>query len=92
MNDCLEVSFRGFVGDGFRLVIYHFFHQFEPFGVSGIILISWSHFAVHTWPEDCYAAFDVFTCGEMVPELAIESLKEDFQAQRVDVQIIPRGF
>jgi len=39
------------------------FHQFEPHGVSGVLVISESHFAVHTWPELGYAAIDLFTCG-----------------------------
>jgi S-adenosylmethionine decarboxylase proenzyme len=73
-------------------IIDHHFHQFKPYGVSGVILIAWSHFAVHTWPEDGYAAFDVFTCGEMYPELAIEDLEKSFGAKKVDVQILSRGF
>jgi S-adenosylmethionine decarboxylase len=40
------------------------FHQFEPHGVSGVLVISESHFAIHTWPELGYAAIDLFTCGE----------------------------
>jgi S-adenosylmethionine decarboxylase proenzyme len=73
------------------IIDYHF-HQFEPFGVSGVILIAWSHFAIHTWPEDRYAAFDVFTCGEMYPELAIAELEKSFEAEEVSVKIIPRGY
>ncbi|MBS7248023.1 MAG: adenosylmethionine decarboxylase [Candidatus Jordarchaeales archaeon] len=41
------------------------FHKFEPVGVSGIILISESHVSIHTWPEDGYAAIDIFTCGDV---------------------------
>ena len=39
------------------------FHQFSPQGVSGVVVISESHLAIHTWPEFGYAAIDVFTCG-----------------------------
>ena len=39
------------------------FHAFEPQGVSGVLVISESHFAVHAWPEHDYAAVDLFTCG-----------------------------
>ena len=42
------------------------FHQFTPQGVSGVVVISESHFAVHAWPEHEYAAVDLFTCGESV--------------------------
>ncbi len=68
------------------------FHQFEPEGVSGVILISWSHFSVHTWPEASYAGCDIFTCGdEMDPEIAMAVMKDGFCAQTVRFQIIPRG-
>ncbi|MGO0122235.1 adenosylmethionine decarboxylase [Desulfothermobacter acidiphilus] len=42
------------------------FHKFSPQGVSGVVVISESHLAIHTWPELGYAAVDVFTCGERV--------------------------
>ena len=69
------------------------FHQFEPQGASGVILIQESHFSVHTWPEEGYAAADIFTCGEeMDPYIAIEVLKEKFGAGEVRYQKIIRGF
>ena len=51
------------------------FHSFEPQGVSGVVVISESHFAVHAWPEHDYAAVDLFTCGTGVDfDIAVESL------------------
>ena len=47
-------------------VISSHFHSFMPQGVSGVVVISESHFAVHAWPEHEYAAVDLFTCGENV--------------------------
>ena len=38
-------------------------HQFEPQGLTGIILLAESHISIHTWPEKGEAAIDVFTCG-----------------------------
>ena len=73
-------------------IIQSFFHQFEPAGVTGIIMIAESHFSVHTWPENTYASFDILTCGEMEPEAAIEELRTGFEAQRVDVRVFPRGY
>src|SRR5574344_1613675 len=40
------------------------FHMFNPYGVSGVVIISESHLAIHTWPELGYAAVDLFTCGD----------------------------
>ncbi|MGI6574442.1 MAG: adenosylmethionine decarboxylase, partial [bacterium] len=42
------------------------FHKFSPQGVSGVVIISESHLSIHTWPENGYAAIDVFTCGDRV--------------------------
>ena len=47
-------------------VIDSYFHEFKPQGVSGVVVISESHFAVHAWPEHDYAAEDLFTCGDGV--------------------------
>ena len=47
------------------------FHEFSPFGVSGMVVIAESHLSIHTWPEYGYAAVDVFTCGDLIkPEVA----------------------
>ncbi|MFC1510168.1 adenosylmethionine decarboxylase [Candidatus Omnitrophota bacterium] len=68
------------------------FHQFEPVGVTGFLLLAESHFFLHTWPQERYVAFDIFTCGPMFPERAIERLTEDFKASRVKTQVIKRGY
>ncbi|MGI6678561.1 MAG: adenosylmethionine decarboxylase [Dehalobacterium sp.] len=68
------------------------FHKFSPQGVSGVVVISESHLAIHTWPELGYASVDVFTCGDRVdPWDACKILKESFQAGTVEAQEIARG-
>jgi S-adenosylmethionine decarboxylase len=42
------------------------FHEFSPFGISGMVIIAESHLSIHTWPEYGYAAVDVFTCGDLI--------------------------
>lgn len=27
------------------------FHEFNPFGISGMVIIAESHLSIHTWPE-----------------------------------------
>src|SRR6476659_8742600 len=39
------------------------FHQFEPQGVTGTVLLAESHLAIHTWPESRSATVDVFVCN-----------------------------
>ncbi|MFO7173949.1 MAG: adenosylmethionine decarboxylase [Bacillota bacterium] len=68
------------------------FHKFSPQGVSGMVIISESHLAVHTWPELGYAAVDVFTCGEHVdPWVSMRYICEAFGAQNVTATETLRG-
>jgi S-adenosylmethionine decarboxylase proenzyme len=48
------------------IVLGESFHQFNPHGVSGVVIIAESHLCIHTWPEYSYAAVDIFTCGDSV--------------------------
>lgn len=68
------------------------FKQFEPVGVSGYIFIAESHLSIHTWPEENYAAVDIFTCGkEMSAQVAIDFLENKLGAKKVIVQKLSRG-
>ncbi len=68
------------------------FHKFSPQGVSGVVVISESHLAIHTWPELGYAAVDVFTCGQKVnPWDACNYVAEMFGAEHVDASEVIRG-
>lgn len=68
------------------------FHRFSPQGVSGVVVISESHLAVHTWPELGYAAIDVFTCGTRVdPWDACNYVVEGFRATSVTATEMRRG-
>lgn len=68
------------------------FHQFAPWGISGVVVIAESHLAIHIWPENRYAAIDVFTCGETVQiEVAIAHLKRAFRSKRAVQQRFTRG-
>jgi S-adenosylmethionine decarboxylase len=68
------------------------FHQFTPIGVSGIILLSESHCSIHTWPEEQYAAIDIYTCGEHVfPQIACDYIAEKLGALEVCITSVERG-
>jgi S-adenosylmethionine decarboxylase len=73
-------------------LIKPFFHQFAPQGVSGVIIISESHFTIHTWPEYGYAAVDVFTCGDVIDmDVAAQTLRDGFRAQSIQKMMFSRG-
>ncbi len=62
------------------------FHNFEPQGVSGVIIIAESHFSVHAWPEHDYAAVDIFTCGEKIDfEAAVAAIKSGLKSENTIV-------
>jgi len=88
---CLEATARaGLTAVGER------FHQFEPQGVTGTVLLAESHLAIHTWPEDNFATVDVFVCNYLHDNTVkanrlLEFLREALQPQRVHEQSIRRG-
>jgi S-adenosylmethionine decarboxylase len=68
------------------------FHQFSPVGVSGIILLSESHCSIHTWPDEEYAAIDIYTCGEHVfPQVACDYIAKELSAKEMHVTSVERG-
>ncbi len=67
-------------------------HAFNPHGLSGVIVIAESHIAIHTWPEDGYAAVDIFTCGEaIIAERIYENLIQQFKPEAHSYQVIHRN-
>jgi S-adenosylmethionine decarboxylase len=73
-------------------IIGSHFHQFSPFGISGVVVIAESHVAIHTWPEHGYAAVDIFTCGETLqPEVAAQFFVDKFQARHPSLFEMKRG-
>jgi S-adenosylmethionine decarboxylase len=69
-----------------------YFFRFSPTGVSGVVIVAESHISVHTWPEEGYAALDVYTCGEKAdPEKAVDYILEKFGAQYAHVSEVKRG-
>lgn len=73
-------------------VIKTIFHNFKPFGVSGLVIIAESHFSIHTWPEYKFASIDIYTCGEEInPWDAYEYLKEKLKPANPIVMEMKRG-
>jgi S-adenosylmethionine decarboxylase len=68
------------------------FHMFNPYGVSGAVIIAESHLTIHTWPEHGYAAVDVFTCGpEVNTQVAVDYLIKGLKATRAESRTHLRG-
>jgi S-adenosylmethionine decarboxylase proenzyme len=73
-------------------IVQTVFHKFAPWGISGVVVIAESHLAIHIWPENRYAAIDVFTCGANVRmDIASAFLKRAFQSKRAVQKTFSRG-
>lgn len=73
-------------------VVGESFHQFSPQGVTGILSIAESHISIHTWPEYCYAAADIFTCGSSFqPRDAADILINLLESKEQDIVEVERG-
>jgi S-adenosylmethionine decarboxylase len=88
----LEKLLRSSVVESGATEIGHIFHKFAPHGVSGVVLISESHFSIHTWPEKKYAAVDLFTCNNKVDISYIYGkLKKELNSKSSTITEIHRG-
>ncbi len=71
-------------------IVEECFKKFEPIGITYFAIISTSHFSVHTWPENGYAAVDLFSCSEFDEEYICELLKTFFKASEVKSSLVVR--
>ena len=65
-------------------------HRFKPMGVSYIAVISTSHISIHTWPEDGYAAVDIFSCTQGIPQEVAQALGRTLGADTIRTKMIRR--
>ena len=68
-------------------------HQFDPFGVTIVAIISESHVALHTYPENGHVSLDIFHCSqESAPAEALRQyLASALGAQKAETMLIQRG-
>lgn len=72
-------------------VLGHRFHQFEPWGVTGVVLLAESHLSLHTWPEEGLLTLDCFTCGAMDPDVIIRHVQNYLTPTRERRTVLERG-
>ena len=65
--------------------------SFDRGGVTGFVILIESHMAIHTFPEDGYASFDIFSCKEFDMDYAASQLMEKLGAKKVEKNSIIRG-
>ena len=84
MTDIVEVSKLTKLSESFN--------QFAPHGVTGVFLLEESHLSVHTWPENNYAALDLFSCVSLEnPEKIEDLITKHCGNVKIDFKVIKRG-
>ena len=101
-NDCKEVKINNseFVRKIFLeaaklgnvTIVNECFHEFSPYGITGVLVIAESHMSIHTWPEHKYAAVDIFSCGNEVDyNQIIYYLQNKLKCKKISSISINRG-
>jgi S-adenosylmethionine decarboxylase proenzyme len=91
-KDFLRLILRKAASEAGATVVTDVFHEFNPHGISGVVVIAESHLAIHTWPEYDFAAVDFFTCGnDIAPDLAMEYLRTGLKANHFSIVELKRG-
>jgi S-adenosylmethionine decarboxylase len=90
--DLIEQALRQCVDAAGATLLHIHLHHFEPNGgVSGVAVLAESHISIHSWPENGYAALDVFMCGKAKPEACVPVLRKAFKPKRIAVSELLRG-
>ena len=88
----IETIFLDSLNNSGATYINHFFHHFSPQGVSGVVVIAESHLSIHTWPEEGYAALDVFTYGDKeIGDTVVQNLVRSFDTDDYSITYVMRG-
>ena len=53
-------------------------------GITAITVLSTSHIAIHTWPEENAATYDVHSCRDFSPELVRLIIEEVFETTDIE--------
>ena len=68
-------------------------HHFGPEqGVTGVALLAESHISIHSWPQQGYAAVDIFLCGRRdAVSAALDALSAHLKPAQSRVSVLERG-
>ncbi len=92
-TDQLRAVFARLISDlGLKTIGEGSWHQFpDEQGVTGLVMLTESHLACHTYPEYRTATFNLYCCRERPEWNWQENLKELLGAEKVNVSKIVRG-
>lgn len=94
LADCgrIEALLREAAAAAGATILHSHFHAFGAGqGVTGVVLLAESHISIHTWPEQRFAAADIFMCGASRPELALAVLQAALTPSDCAVRTVRRA-
>jgi S-adenosylmethionine decarboxylase len=72
-------------------ILHSHFHAFGPgLGVTGVVLLAESHVSIHTWPEQAFAAVDIFMCGAAAPQRALDVVRQALEPTHCRIRAVQR--
>jgi S-adenosylmethionine decarboxylase len=85
----MEDALRAAVDAGGFTMLNHYVHQFSPQGVTGAAVLSESHIALHSWPENGVLFIDIATCsGDEATEDAFYAITQMYPHAKVLRKVI----
>ncbi len=88
IQSCLEEAAEQ---AGAQILGTNFHHFGEGFGLTGVVILAESHISIHTWPEEHFAAIDIFMCGTCDPLVSIPRITKYFCPTHLNSNILYRG-
>jgi S-adenosylmethionine decarboxylase len=94
--NALRVLCLALAGASGMTIVGDRFHQFEPGGVTGTVLLAESHLAIHTWPEHGFVTIDVYVCNYTTDNSAkaqrlFDTMQSALSPQHANAHAIHRG-
>lgn len=66
-------------------------HQFEPYGVSGAVRSMHANIVIHTWPENGYAALDIYASSRDHAYRVLAGIERGLLPENVQITELIRG-
>lgn len=88
----VEATLRDAADAAHATVLSCTLHQFGGHqGLTGVLLLAESHLSIHTWPEDGFAALDIYLCGTGQIEPCVTKIRAAFLPAREVIRRVIRG-
>ncbi|MDI6717981.1 MAG: adenosylmethionine decarboxylase [Patescibacteria group bacterium] len=65
--------------------------SYSNWGLSGFVMLYESHISIHTWPENGYAAMDIYSCKDFDEQKVIKLLKTAWKRTKIKTRILMRN-